>query len=150
MKILDLIYYSYTNEEKRKADEVNIMLRSFCEANQLDKFPHYRQFHTEKSNNPCGNRVIFIENMGYTLVRGDGDKGLGWIIDGVVVHEREATVFSKYILNKRLSLNYTEEDWDEIGFINELEIFLDYILKEYFNLSYTSKDVLKYREKTCN
>lgn len=150
MKTLDLIFYSCSEAEKRKADEVNIMLRSFCEANQLDNFPHYIQFHTEPSNNPCGKRVIFINEKGYTLVGGDSDKGLGWIIDGELIVEKEVTVFHKIYLNDYLGLESTDEDFYDIGFFVELEIFLDYLFQECFKISYTSKDVLGYWEKICN
>ncbi|MBE5934059.1 MAG: hypothetical protein E7263_11640 [Lachnospiraceae bacterium] len=143
MKILDLLNYSFSDNEKYKADVANRLLNTFFTSVNFNVRSNYIRFYTEGSNDPNGNRVIYIENMGYTLLSGDGDRGHGWIVDGVTIWQNLNSRFDKRIMNLYNKIEDSEEiyEFGEIGFINDFEDFIDYMMKRVFSLEVSSEDV---------
>ena len=134
MGIVELLKYPFTEKEKSISDMANKMLAAFVQSQNSSDF-RYTRFHSEPSNDPCGYRVIYIENMGYTLVAGDGDKGFGWHIDGVGIYENINSDFKMF--NFKDVNPYGRE---EIAFITDFEDFLDYLFKKVLKCSFTSSD----------
>ena len=136
MNIVELLRRPFTDREKQMADVANKMLATFIDSLQSMDF-RYVRFHTYPTNDPNGFRVIYVENKGYTLVHGDGDKGLGWRIDGVRISENISNGFSKNMLEHKF-----DWDWHEVGFISDFEEFLDYTMRKALSAQYTSADIL--------
>lgn len=95
-------------------------------------------FHSEPSNDPNGYRIVYVEGEGFTLLQGNGDKGLGWIIDGENCYENVNNYFYANKINKSKEYNK-----DEIGFIPSFENFLDYTLTKVFHSNFSSKNVFE-------
>ncbi len=134
MEIMELLRYSLSDKEKYISDMANQLLHTFFQSYKI----RYVEFHSQPSNNPNGYRVIYIENMGYTLLNGDGDKGLGWIKDGINIYEN---VNNNFVMVRFKDIKNIEDcDWNKIAFISEFEKFLDYLFEKVFNLQFTSAD----------
>ena len=136
MNIVTLLKRKPTDREKQISDVANKILATFIEALQSTDF-RYVRFHTYPTNDPNGFRVIYVENEGYTLVNGDGDRGLGWTFDGVHISEYMNNCFHKWSMEH----NY-DCDIKEVGFISDFEAFLDYTMRRVFSVQYTSADIL--------
>lgn len=136
MNIVTLLKRKPTDREKQISDVANKILATFIDALQSADF-RYVRFHTYPTNDPNGSRVIYVENEGYTLVEGDGDRGLGWRIDGVDISENINNCFHKWSMEH----NY-DCDINEVGFISNFEEFLDYTMRRVFSVQYTSVDIL--------
>ena len=137
MNVQELLSYQLSDEEKYKSDLANMILDAFNGSYKPHCFGNI-QFHATPSNNPNGYRVIFIIGRGFTLVQGDGDKGLGWIIDGVTYYENINNNF--YLSRIDKSANCSK---NEIGFIESFEDFLNYVTTNVFKSSFNYKDILK-------
>ena len=94
MNIVELLRRPFTDCEKHIVDVANRILEIFIGYCSCRDFIYVR-FHTYPSNDPNGFRVIYVENRGYTLVNGDGDRGEGWGINGVSIFECITRVFLK-------------------------------------------------------
>ncbi len=136
MNIVELLKRSRTDHEKHIADMANKILATFIDSLQSMDF-RYVRFHTYSTNDPNGFRVIYVENQGYTLVNGDGDRGMGWSIDGADISENISDGFCKNMLEHKY-----DWDWYEVGFISDFEEFLDYTMHRVFSTQYTSADIL--------
>ena len=136
MNIVTLLKRKPTDREKQISDVANKILATFIEALQSTDF-RYVRFHTYPTNDPNGFRVIYVENEGYTLVNGDGDRGMGWTIDGDHISENISDGFCKNMLEHKY-----DWDWHEVGFISDFEAFLDYTMRRVFSVQYTSADIL--------
>lgn len=136
MNIVTLLKRKPTDREKQISDVANKILATFIEALQSTDF-RYVRFHTYSTNDPNGFRVIYVENEGYTLVNGDGDRGLGWTFDGVHISEYMNNCFHKWSMEH----NY-DCDIKEVGFISNFEEFLDYTMCKALSVQYTSADIL--------
>ena len=142
MQIVELLRHLLTEKEKSVSDAANGLLDTFVRSQNLSDF-RYVRFHSEPSNDPNGYRVIYIENMGYTLVNGDGDKGFGWTVDGVKIYEYVNNCFRMSMPYFQAKEDVKHYDREEIAFINDFEEFLDYLFDEVFykKFPFTSSDV---------
>lgn len=135
MTILHLLNHPFTKNEAYIADVANRILNTFLCATARERFGTTR-FYSKSNNDPKGYRVIYVENQGYTLVNGDGDRGMGWIIDGTSITENINSCF----LKKRLD-GSADCSPDEVGFIRDFEAFVDYVFERVLRLPYISADV---------
>ena len=135
MNILELLKHPFTDNEKYIASVANRILDTFMNSVANYRFPCTR-FYSESSSDPKGYRVIYVENKGYTLVNGDGDRGMGWIFNGTSITENINTKFLKKILDEDADCTL-----EEIGFISDFEAFVDYVFAKVLHKSFTSADV---------
>ncbi len=135
MNILNLLHHPFTDDEKYIADVANRILDTFLCATARERFGSMR-FYSESSNDPKGYRVIYVETRGYTLVNGDGDRGMGWIVEGTSITENINACFLKKSLD-----GATDCCPDEVGFISDFEAFVDYVFERVLRFSYISADV---------
>lgn len=135
MTILQLLHHPFTENEAYIADMANRILDTFLRVTARERFGTTR-FYSESSNAPKGYRVIYVENQGYTLVNGDGDRGMGWIIDGTSITENINSCFLKKSLNGAVDCSS-----DEVGFISDFEGFVDYVFERVLRFPYISADV---------
>ena len=135
MNILELLNHPFTDNEKYIASVANKILDTFVNSVAQYRFTCAR-FYSESSNDPKGYRVIYVKNEGYTLVNGDGDRGMGWIVDGTSITENINAKFLKKILDEDADCTL-----EEIGFISDFEAFVDYVFAKVLRKAFTSADV---------